>query len=1531
MKSMPPSGVFGVTMDDEALIEAEIAQQLDQINLDADNFQYEEIEEEIEDVDLDIPLEDVALPDGMSDYINQIHRQTSNFEKELAECDELLQHHTPGPKLQLNEEELGTLEQLARERGESPETYRKKILEEEEDFDISDFSSLLVDDKDEQKDANDNSMALVHLDEKQLEFQRKFKETMREMEEKQKEREEKLKQEILEDRKREEEDFEGKEKKWIEKFAELQREETQLAAERKIQQEKFELELKDKEIEIEKELKYYEEEIKKLESETKHEQEQLEHDRSEELKKLEIKQQQSATKIQATYRGYRVRKQYKETFKEMKEERERNWEEERVKEVEEEIQRQREEDRQKKIKEEAERKAEEEAERKKVEEEERKKAEAERKAKEEADRKAKEEAKRKAEEEAKKKAEEEAKRKAKEEAKRKAEEEARRKAEEEAKIKAEEEAKRKMEEEAKRKAEEEVKRKAEEEAKRKEEETKRKAEEEARKQAKEEARKQAEEELKRKEEEAARIKAEEEARKREEVEAIRKSKEAEAVKETRKSQEIKKSKVHVSEKTSMGSPRPLSARSKTKSGGKHQEDLDIFEMDDTKKLQTSSLLLQGLPENLEKLRLQWIKECVPWSKVSNEPWKLKSVSSKSIRRPTSAKKLQPLSEATIVMAARVSTLRQVTTVELQDLPGCNISTLGQCWGLKSLKMSKCNLTVIEGLQQCKQLHFLDLQDNFIQYMDLKDMSNLTFLDLSHNSLSSIHGLAGCSNLRWLDLSNNKITRIGGLESLRRLHTLKISNNQLISTAGLNDTPTLQLVDISNNHLQTVEDISKLCLLQTLMVSSNNLQKLPCLRNHVLLRVLCLEDNSIGDLEELQSDWLPLLEILNLSQNSIEELVPLNNLLILRHFDISHNQVIDVESLASSVEKCVHLESLCVTGNPATELNEVNLSLPNLKKLDDKILGSGKEVKPRTSYEAMCISQAQLYTDLANNLLKEIGVQKSNLPWDLGSLCDLYFKYCDTTQRLAEEHRYAHEYGEITMAMPTAPSTPKSSQRPASSKSVRQARESQHLNPKEMFERALKSSEEAKDGGMNINGDSSAKLYGAIDGGTSVNSEEKKSTGISAKIVKALVDEDIGIDPSRKASDLQSVAARKIQAHWRGHRVRRQMWGAGGRIGGAGLDDTDHVILQELHQAATKIQAVWRGYILRLRLEQALEFAKFEDEDDYDFQEVDLKEFNFDEEMLEDWKPPPTPQLPANHPVLGKPPSGKLSSPPSKVPLLNLTDKPHPPTNPRRAWRGMDSPLSDVQQNGHVPRPPSIVSVTDTHRTAMSKKEEILSEEWGFKDANTAHMMMQRAKKLKYNAERRKKLGKLDPKQRLALFRRLEETNVSRKPVTHSRQTLPRKEYFQARQEEIEKEELEKRVMSNLKNSRTFEWIHNQVGSFEESDHNVHPPVKPARQMYGADNNLPRIDPQVVGGRHVRLTGSPALDLQSVDSVSLQGEMAHPPRRFSAGSEASSGARFPPIKTSSAGSGKKRERISFRDNEVKLGVGWGGGRKRGQLM
>ena len=55
------------------------------------------------------------------------------------------------------------------------------------------------------------------------------------------------------------------------------------------------------------------------------------------------------------------------------------------------------------------------------------------------------------------------------------------------------------------------------------------------------------------------------------------------------------------------------------------------------------------------------------------------------------------------------------------------------------------------------------------------------------------------------------------------------------------------------------------------------------------------------------------------------------------------------------------------------------------------------------------------------------------------------------------------------------------------------------------------------------------------------------------------------------SDLQSVAATKIQAWWRGHWVRTQVWGTNWQVRGQGLDPVDRQILQELHRAATKIQ------------------------------------------------------------------------------------------------------------------------------------------------------------------------------------------------------------------------------------------------------------------------------------------------------------------------------------------------------------------------
>ncbi|ESO97518.1 hypothetical protein LOTGIDRAFT_77718, partial [Lottia gigantea] len=167
-----------------------------------------------------------------------------------------------------------------------------------------------------------------------------------------------------------------------------------------------------------------------------------------------------------------------------------------------------------------------------------------------------------------------------------------------------------------------------------------------------------------------------------------------------------------------------------------------------------------LSEELEARRLIWIKDCLPWSKISNEPWKLKADSSKKPpRRPHSAKKLPPLDDQIILASAQCKSLKQVTTVELHDLPGCSINTLSQCWGLQYLTMTKCNLITVDGISQCKQLQYLNVQDNMIEYVDIKELGKLQVVNLSHNKISTIHGLDGCMNIRYLDLSHNNINRI----------------------------------------------------------------------------------------------------------------------------------------------------------------------------------------------------------------------------------------------------------------------------------------------------------------------------------------------------------------------------------------------------------------------------------------------------------------------------------------------------------------------------------------------------------------------------------------------------------------------------------------------------------------------------------------------------------------------------------------------------------------------------------------------------
>ncbi|XP_060068248.1 leucine-rich repeat and IQ domain-containing protein 1-like [Ylistrum balloti] len=1592
---MPPSGVSGM-MDDEALIEAEIQQQLQQLDNEDDNDPglWDEVADNpgLQDDREASPHEEViGIPAEMDVYIRLLNNQTKAFEEELEECDDLINYkHGQNSKSIMAVEDFELLKEAAYEQGQDPEELRRKILDEvsraTENMTGADLETEPIvlagvgDGPGDQGPGIGDEKALVLVDERQLAFQREMKEQMDNAEKQYRIREEKLKAALEEERRKSEILNRETEEQRQQKRQQLEREVTTLAKERLVEQER------------------------------------LEEEEQQTYKQQEAALQQHEVQVVISC----VRKEnkaFKEILEEKVEIRKKKMEDEKIKVAEQVIQQRREimeqEEETKRLEMEAKEKEKEEKRRKKEEEE-----------------RQKEEKKRQKEEE--KRIKEEQKRLEKEreleEKRRKKEEEERKKQEE--KLRKEEEKKRREAEEVRKKEEEKKRREAEEERKKEEarklEEQKRHDEEKEKERKRQEAlqieeeRKKAEAEKfeierKQKEDEErklqeAREQKEEEERRQQKGEE-QKIKEQTFGKEKREIDEILKESIELTTPRSSRRDGRISSRS-----SKHDQLSQSTDQEKERKRDQKAMML-GLPDRAEVRRLQWIKSCIPWSKVSNEPWKLKtSTTKKPSRRPSSAKKLEPIDKYIITSAAQVDTLRQVTTVQLQDLPGCDLSTLGQCWGLKYLSMTNCNLVAVDGLHSCKQLQLVHFKHNYIEYVDLKDLGNLTYVNISHNKLSVIHGLEGCGNLRWLDLSYNRLTRIGGMYSLRRLHTVNLSHNQLISTAGLGDTPTIQNLDLSHNHLQDCQDTSRLCLLQVLKLSSNNLLQLPDLKNQVLLQTLCVEDNSLANIKGLGLCWFPLLQKLDLSQNSIEHLVNCEVFHLLRDVDVGSNQIIDHEVLTKCLCDCVYVEKLGVIGDDQIHIVQKGLvtrnthakygtptsysakvmdkfgnatfgyatfgyvrfgnatfgyatfgnatfgyatfgyalfgyamfgyatfgyatfgyatfgnatfgyatsklaeMFPRLLSLDSaEYVGSHDNVspiRPRNSFEAMCVIQAKVFQDATNKLDQDLMSLESDGSVDLAYMCEIHFKFCDKMYQVAVEYRNSHEYGEVTMTMPTAPSTPKTVSHPRSGRArpVPAIREDQYISPKEMFERALQG------------------------GNSSVNNSQGggMSTGREPKITADMVGKFLERDRDSETYRLQrEKSAILIQAAWRGYCVRKRLLAEGLQVKQQ-MSDIDYEVLQELHRAATKIQAVFRGYNLRNKLEKAIEFARLDDSEEEDFGEVDLGDFNFDENMLDDWKPPETPQIPASHAVLGKPPSGKL--PPSDhIPYLDLGDKPHPPGQPRKAWRGMDSPLSDLQTSQRHPRPPSslasgTITGMDSHRSVLSKKEEKITQEWGFKDNQTAILMMQRAKKMKYNAERRKKLGKLDPKQRLALFRKLEETTNIRTVVQPSRKTLPRKEYFQARQQEIERKDLDKRVENHNRTKRTFEWIHTQVGDYEVSDSRINPTQphnESLRKIYGSEGNLPKMTAEVTSGRPVRLM-SPGLDIQSVDSVSNHGDPVRNPRRFSAGSDASS-TRLPPIKTGSAPSVRGKEKMSWRRKEVNKSIGWGGGKKRSHV-
>ncbi|XP_072341233.1 leucine-rich repeat- and IQ domain-containing protein 1 isoform X1 [Scyliorhinus torazame] len=1013
----------------------------------------------------------------------------------------------------------------------------------------------------------------------------------------------------------------------------------------------------------------------------------------------------------------------------------------------------------------------------------------------------------------------------------------------------------------------------------------------------------------------------------------------------------------------------------TSDGNLHMEDLtDVHEIVELVDLNfEKSFLATGLtlPDHIEQKRLNWMKMCTPWSRISREN-KAKKVNKQIRLRNNPVNQLPPLSPDVILQSGVWTSLQQVTTITLQDLPGFSLSTFSQCLRLKSLTLRNCGLATLEGVNNCKGLKYIDVQENNIRNIHCLELENLCILLLSHNQITSIHGLENCSNLQVLELSHNNITRIGGLESLKKLQRLAVDHNQLISTKRLSATPTLLYLDCSFNYLDSLEGIDNCGLLQSLKLQNNNLSELPKFGNHVLLRELYLDDNTISSLNEMSEYWLPMLQHLSVSQNSLTHLTTMSNLPILERLNVSNNRLSDLKSFLLSLDGCNSLLELSLDGNPLQQESDWRCSilkmLPSLKIVDGERICSSDDLYAERhrglspgSFLALCQAQLQNFELLLRR-------HETELELDSLDITETRCQCCEELMQLAEECRYAHEYGELCLT-----------------------EEKKH--PNSLHEEELNIGKQCNKLTISLTKENSQNsdtkvVSDPVQTAVTYTSENRKQSDyvpiacqdsehcdprlIANQERTAISLQDfrtrkgpIHSEYNRKASEpqnkeslrgklqqhisednLENYAATVLQSHWRGYCIRRQihiymvLHNAASVIQSAWRDYNNRMKVasqntaeapaqkwkmfdgseESRHRAVTIIQAYWRGCLLRKKLAYALAAVQTEEEDI--FEAVDLSEFTFDEATLDKVWVTSDPETSSQN-------ENRYQQ--IKTPAQNTADPFALPRHRQQAWQ---DDINTVEKFGSPSFSPATTSVLQSPSRTVSRfseatscskqcfkseKEEQISLEWGFKDAHTAQLMLKRAQKMKSKKAEAKKL--LDPVVRLALFKN-KKNKYS--PVKPKKKTINRVEYFRAPKEFIHQDTTSAETLQKSR-ELTYQWLHTQLVNDEQTKSRI------MKNLHF----LPELDAEVLNGGRVQLMASHVgrecsdLDVVSVTSGST---INQPNGGFNYRHWHSSGSTIEatvPLKTDSKP--LKQERISFRNNRVRLSTGWGSGKKRGKTL
>lgn len=264
--------------------------------------------------------------------------------------------------------------------------------------------------------------------------------------------------------------------------------------------------------------------------------------------------------------------------------------------------------------------------------------------------------------------------------------------------------------------------------------------------------------------------------------------------------------------------------------------------------------------------------------------------------------------------------------------------------LKELYCANCSIFYAGGLQYNTGLKVLSMPHNVLDYFDatntMSKLSNLEYLDMSYNKLTSQQSLSHNPKLVYVDVSENPTfnSYFANLNNLTQLKTFKASNCKLtanqtkyVSSTNYFPNENVEYVDVSNNPALNTMYCPATNNLKTIIAngctglggSSSSLALSPTSGGTYLPRLTHLEHLELSNVDL----YLNTSSSSNGLFNVLSPTVAPN----LHYIDLSNDKL---GSAAKPIFAFPALDTLLINGNPAlTELTVTSLNAPEKFTLD----------------------------------------------------------------------------------------------------------------------------------------------------------------------------------------------------------------------------------------------------------------------------------------------------------------------------------------------------------------------------------------------------------------------------------------------------------------------------------------------------------------------------------------------------------------------------------------------------------------------